>query len=144
MPEARQWMETGSAYDLMQRAEVGVVASGTATLEAACFGLPYLLVYKVNPITYIAAKTVVRIKHIGIVNVLAGETVIKEMVQGKFVPETLSKEVVGLLQDRVAREALIARLGAVVATLGEGGAYGRAAEAVLAQLGAAEVEEAKA
>lgn len=144
MPEARHWIETGSAYDLMQRAEVGVVASGTATLEAACFGLPYLLVYKVNPVTYMVGKAVVRIKHLGIVNILAGETVVKEMIQDQFVPEGLAQEVHRLLQDPSAREALAARLAQVVATLGEGGAYGRAAEAVLNQLGAAEVAHLKA
>jgi lipid-A-disaccharide synthase len=144
MPGARSWIETGSVYDLMQRAEVGVVASGTATLEAACFGLPYLLVYKVNPLTYVVGKAVVRIKHLGIVNILAGETVVKEMIQHDFVPEKLAQELLRLLQDQSAREALSARMSEVVATLGEGGAYGRAAEAVLAQLGAAELAEAKA
>jgi lipid-A-disaccharide synthase len=143
MPGARSWIETGSVYDLMQRAEVGVVASGTATLEAACFGLPYLLVYKVNPITYVVGKAVVRIKHLGMVNILAGETVVKEMIQQDFVPEKLAQELLRLLQDQSAREALSAKMHEVVATLGEGGAYGRAAEAVLSQLDAAEVAEAK-
>lgn len=142
MPEAGRWIETGSVYDLMQRAEVGVVASGTATLEAACFGLPYLLVYKVNPLTYVVGKAVVRIKHLGIVNILAGETVVQEMIQDRFEPDALAREVLHLLQDETARGALATRLGQVVATLGEGGAYGRAAEAVLTQLGAAEVTPA--
>jgi lipid-A-disaccharide synthase len=142
--EARSWIETGSVYDLMQRAGVGIVASGTATLEAACFGLPYTLVYKVNPITYAAGKLVVRIKHLGIVNILAGETVVKEMIQGQFVPEKLAAETLRLMQDQGAREALTARLAATVTLLGEGGAYGRAAEAVLAQLETAEVAHAKA
>jgi lipid-A-disaccharide synthase len=142
MPEARQWVETGSVYDLMQRAEVGVVASGTATLEAACFGLPYLLVYKVNPVTYTVGKAVVRIKHLGIVNILAGETVVKEMIQGDFQAGRLADELCRLLGDPSAREALTARLGEVVATLGEGGAYGRAAEAVLQQLHAAKAADA--
>lgn len=144
MPEARRWIETGSVYDLMQRAEVGIVASGTATLEAACFGLPYLLVYKVNPLTAAVGRAVVRIKHLGIVNILAGETVVKEMVQGRFKPEKLTKEVLHLLQDKDARDALTARLGEVVAALGEGGAYGRAAEAIITQLNTADIALAKA
>jgi lipid-A-disaccharide synthase len=144
MPEAREWIETGSVYDLMQRAGVGVVASGTATLEAACLGLPYLLVYKVNPITYAVGKAVVRIKHLGIVNILAGETVVREMLQGNLTPENLSRELLRLLRDTVARDALSANLAKVVATLGEGGAYGRAAAAVLNQLSASEISHAKA
>jgi lipid-A-disaccharide synthase len=144
MPEARQWIETGSVYDLMQRAEVGVVASGTATLEAACFGLPYLLVYKVNPLTYVVGKTVVKIKHLGIVNVLAGETVVKELIQGDCAPDKLASELLLLLRTPSMREGLAARLDQVVGTLGEGGAYGRAAEAVLNQLGAQEIAQANA
>lgn len=134
MPEARTWVEVGSVYDLMQRAEVGVVASGTATMEAACFGLPYALVYHVNPMTYVAAKAVVRIKHIGMVNVLAGREVVKELVQGKMRPALISAEMVRLLQDPAAREALRRELADVVATLGEGGAYARAAKAVMLEL----------
>ena len=134
MPEAVRWIEVGSAQDLMQRAQVGIVASGTATLEAACFGLPYVLVYHVNPVTYAAAKIVVRIKHIGMVNVLAGREVVKEMVQGKMQPEKLCAEMLHLLQDQAAREALVADFAEVVATLGEGGAYRRAADAVMAEL----------
>lgn len=144
MPDARRWIETGSVYDLMQRAEVGVVASGTATLEAACFGLPYLLVYKVNPVTYAVGKAVVRIKHLGIVNILAGETVVQELVQGRFKPEKLAKEVLHLAQNRDAREALAGRLGEVVAKLGEGGAYARAAEAIVTELHMADAAQAKA
>jgi lipid-A-disaccharide synthase len=134
MPEARSWVEVGSVYDLMQRAQVGLVASGTATLEAACFGLPYLLVYKVNALTYVVGKAVVRIKFIGMVNVLAGRQVVKEMVQGAFKPEKLSRETLHLLQDKEAREALKVELAEVVAQLGEGGAYRRAADAVMSEL----------
>lgn len=134
MPEAARWVEVGTVYDLMQRVEVGAVASGTATLEAACFGLPYVLVYKVNAMTYAVGKSVVKIKHLGMVNILAGETVVQELVQHEFTPEALSTSLVTLMKDDAAREALTKRLGKVVATLGEGGAYRRAAEAVLAQL----------
>ncbi len=131
MPEARQWIETGTVYDLMQRAEVGAVASGTATLEAACFGLPYALVYQVNGLTYAVAKTVVRIKNIGIINVLAQRDVVKELVQGDLNADTLAAEMVDLLNNDARRHALEADLAGVVATLGQGGAYKRAAQAVM-------------
>jgi len=136
LPEAKQWIEVGTVYELMQRAQVGIVASGTATLEAACFGLPYLLVYKVNALTYVVGKTVVRIKYLGIINVLAGNDapVVKEMVQGLCKPDLLAKETLVLLKDPSARELLVSRLQGVVIQLGEGGAYRRAAEAVTAQL----------
>ncbi len=130
MPEAKRWIETGTVYDLMQRAEAGAVASGTATLEAACFGLPYTLIYNVSWPTYIAAKVVVRIKHLGIVNILAKREVVQELVQGALNPDTLAKATVDLLTSPDKRAHLQADLAAVVATLGTGGAYARAAKAV--------------
>jgi len=130
MPEARQWIETGTVYDLMQRASAGAVASGTATLEAACFGLPYTLVYRVSPATYLAAKTLVRIRHIGIVNVLAGREVVRELVQGGLSAETLAAEMLSLLTDTDRRARLEGELAEVVAGLGAGGAYARAAAVV--------------
>lgn len=130
MPEAKGWVETGTVYDLMQRSQVGAVASGTATLEAACFGLPYVLVYRVNAITFAVAKMVVKIKKIGIVNVLAKRDVVPELVQGDLTSDSLAAEMVSLLTDDQRRHALEADMASVVATLGEGGAYRRAAEEV--------------
>ncbi len=131
MKEARSWIETGTVYDLMQRAQVGAVASGTATLEAACLGLPYALVYKVTTFTYLAAKFVVRIKNLGIINILAGRDVVPELVQGQLNPTELSRQMIHWLQNEGLREALVADLASVVATLGEGGAYRRAANVCL-------------
>lgn len=130
MPEAKMWIEVGTVYDLMQRSEVGAVASGTATLEAACFGLPYALVYKVNGLTYAVAKAVVRIKHIGIINVLAKREVVREMVQGNLTSDALAAQMVDLLTHDQHRKELQEDLASVVATLGAGGAYARAASAV--------------
>jgi lipid-A-disaccharide synthase len=130
MPEAKRWIETGTVYDLMQRAEAGAVASGTATLEAACFGLPYTLVYNVSWPTYVVGKLVVKIKHLGIVNILAGREVVRELVQGDLSADTLAQTTTELLLDSGRRESLQADLAAVVAALGSGGAYARAAKAV--------------
>lgn len=135
MPDAKTWVETGTVYDLMQRCQVGAVASGTATLEAACFGLPYALVYRVNSITFAVAKLVVRIKKIGIINVLAQRDVVRELVQGDLSAETLAAEMVSLLTDEARRVALESDLASVVASLGAGGAYQRAAQEVLKALG---------
>lgn len=130
MPEAKRWIETGTVYDLMQRAQAGAVASGTATLEAACFGLPYTLVYNVSWVTYVVAKLVVRIKHLGIVNILAKREVVKELVQADLTLDTLAKATVELLTNAESRQKLQDDLASVVATLGSGGAYARAARAV--------------
>lgn len=130
MPEARRWIEVGTVYDLMQRSGVAAVASGTATLEAACFGLPYSLVYKVSALTYWIGKMVVRIKNLGIVNILAQRQVVRELVQGDLTPDTLAAEMVDLLQNDRRRHALEAELAGVVAMLGEGGAYVRTAKVI--------------
>lgn len=130
MPEAKRWIETGTVYDLMQRAEAGAVASGTATLEAACFGLPYTLIYNVSWPTYIIGKLVVRIKHLGIVNILARREVVKELVQGQLNAGSLARATGDLLASESKRQQLQKELAEVVATLGSGGAYARAAQAV--------------
>lgn len=131
MPEAKQWIETGTVYDLMQRAEVGAVASGTATLEAACFGLPYVLVYHVNWLTYTVGKMVVRIKNLGIVNILAGRDVVRELIQHDLTPDSLAREMADLLLYEERRRHLADDLSGVVSTLGEGGSYARAARIVV-------------
>lgn len=131
MPDAKRWVEAGTVYDLMQRADVGAVASGTATLEAACFGLPYALVYTVSWPTYVVGKLLVHVKHLGMVNILAGREVVTELVQHEFTAEKVAEEMIGLLTDAGKREQLQQSMKEVVAGLGEGGAYARAAEAAL-------------
>jgi len=130
MPEAKRWIEAGTVYDLMQRAEAGAVASGTATLEAACFGLPYTLIYNVSWPTFVIGKLVVRIKHLGIINILAKREVVKELVQGKLSANTLAKATIDLLSNTAKRQQMQQQLAEVVATLGSGGAYARAAKTV--------------
>jgi len=131
MPEAAAWIEVGTVYDLMQRVQVGAVASGTATLEAACFGLPYALVYKVNGFTYVVGKALVNIKYLGIINILAGREVVRELVQGDCTAEKVSRQLLSLLGEGSVRNTLVADLADTVALLGEGGAYEKAARAVM-------------
>jgi lipid-A-disaccharide synthase len=120
----------GTSRELMCRAAAGVVASGTATLEAACLGLPYCLVYKVAWLTAVVARRVMSVKFLGIVNVIAGREVVKELLQERVSGGTIAEELERLLGDAAARSRLQADLAEVVATLGEGGSHRRAAEAV--------------
>ena len=117
----------GNAHDLMQRAAAGLVASGTATLEAAYFGLPHALVYKVAWLTYEIGRRVVKVPHLGIVNILAGREVVREFIQHAATPTALAAELTRLLDDPAARQSLQHDLATVVATLGQGGAYTRTA-----------------
>ena len=106
----------------------------TATLEAGYYGLPYVLVYRVAPLTYLLAKMLVKIKRVGLVNILAGEDVVEELIQGAASPEPVTRALKTLLESPAAREAMQARLAATVAKLGGGGAHERAAQAVAAWL----------
>lgn len=123
-------VNVGESHALMQRACCAVIASGTATLEAAYYGLPYCLVYRVAPLTYAAAKVLVKIKHIGIVNILAGEEVVKELVQGAADPSVVSRILLDFLESPERREVLRARLAETCSKLGGPGAHEKAAGAV--------------
>jgi lipid-A-disaccharide synthase len=129
---ADEWItvNSGESHSLMQRACCAVIASGTATLEAAYYGLPYCLVYRVAPLTYVAARLLVKIKHIGIVNILAGEEVVREFIQADAEPSPVSQTLRSFLESPEQREALQCRLAETSNKLGGPGAHERAARAV--------------
>ncbi len=129
-------IEKFPAHEIMQRAAVGVVASGTATLEAACLGLPYCLTYKVAWLTALVARQVMKVDFLGIVNVMAGREVVRELLQEKSTGPVIADELERLLSDDVVRNALQDDIARVVAMLGEGGSHERAASCVIAALGA--------
>ena len=124
----------GGSHSLMQRACCAVIASGTATLEAAYYGLPYCLVYRLAPLSYGLAKLLVKIELIGLVNILAGELVVEELIQSKAEPVAVARSLKGFLESPAKREALQARLAATSAKLGGKGAHQHAARAVVGWL----------
>jgi len=117
----------GNSHALMQRSTCGVVASGTATLEAAALGLPYCLVYKVAWPTWLVGKMLVKVDFIGLVNILAGEKVVQELIQRDANPDQLESILTQLLTDEAERERLRNRLLETASKLGEPGAHHRAA-----------------
>ena len=125
--------ETAAA---MQRASVGIIASGSATLEAAYFRLPYVLIYKVAWPTYLAARLVVNVKYLGMPNLLANKEVVPEFIQHRARPNTIAKAALQLINDPAARDEMISEFDRIVAKLGEGGASERAARAIVEELGA--------
>jgi lipid-A-disaccharide synthase len=110
-------IEVGHSFEWMQRVWAGVVASGTASLEAGCVKMPYVLVYKVNALTYWIAKMVVKIKFIGIVNIIANEKVVTELVQGKCEPIQLKNELSHLILDEHHRGVMLEKLDSLVSQL---------------------------
>ncbi len=123
-----------TSHELMQRAIAGMVCSGTATLEAAFFGLPLCVVYKVAWLTWIVGKQLVRVPFIGMPNVLAGREIARELLQSDATAEAVANETLRLVTNSEHREALQADLAKVIAGLGERGAAARAAAAILQEL----------
>jgi lipid-A-disaccharide synthase len=110
---------------------VSVVASGTATVEAALLGAPMVVVYRLAPLTYLLGRRLVKVPHFAMANLIAGERVVPEVIQRELTPERVAAEVRALLDAPARREVMRARLAEVRRKLGEPGASGRAAAVVL-------------
>lgn len=118
-------------YELMATADALLVSSGTATLEAACFGTPMVVVYKMAPLSYVLARMVVRIPDIGLVNVVAKERVVPELIQRDATPKRLAGAVAAFLSDPRLAEHTSRALLAVRDKLGTPGASDRVARMAL-------------
>jgi lipid-A-disaccharide synthase len=127
-------IKTGDSAGLMQRAAAGVVASGSATLEAAYFRFPFVLIYKVAGLTYLAARLVVRVPHLGMPNLLAGKEIVPEFIQHRAEPAAIFSEVLSLLDDQTKRNGMVAEFDAIMSQLGEGGASQLAAREIISEL----------
>jgi lipid-A-disaccharide synthase len=125
---------TADAAGTMQRVFAGMVASGTATLEAAYFRLPFVLVYKVSWPTYFAARLVLKTKHLGMPNVLAGREILPEFIQHEARPDTISQAVLKLMNDQAARAVMVSEFDSIIEKLGETGASAKAARVILGEL----------
>jgi lipid-A-disaccharide synthase len=124
-----------ASYPVLRAATAGLLKSGTTTLEAAVTGLPHVIGYRTNPITYAIARRVVKIPHIGLVNVVAEREVSREFVQDAFVPGAVADALEPLLTvGSAARATAIEALAAVRARLGSPGAADRVAEMALGML----------
>jgi lipid-A-disaccharide synthase len=127
-------IKVGETAEIMQRAFAGIVASGSATLEAAYFRMPFALIYRVAWPTYFAGRLLVKVKYLGMPNVLADHEVVPEFIQHRARPRDLAKAVLRLLDDAGARQQMIWEFDKIAAQLGESGASERAAKAILAEI----------
>lgn len=120
----------------LRHARAAVVASGTATVEAALMGTPFVVVYRVSPLTYLLGRPLVKVPHFAMVNLIAGREIVPELVQRDFTGERVSQELNPLISGGEKRERMVAELAQVAEKLHSpslsGTAAGRAAEAVLA------------
>ncbi|MGH7420891.1 MAG: lipid-A-disaccharide synthase, partial [Candidatus Rokuibacteriota bacterium] len=121
----------GRTYEVMAAADALLVASGTATLEAALLGAPMVVCYRVSPLSELIARTLARVRWIGLPNLVSGREVVPELIQREVTGLRLAEEAARLLDDPVAATAQRAAFKELRARLGEPGVFHRAARAVL-------------
>jgi lipid-A-disaccharide synthase len=119
-----------ATYDLLAAADVAVISSGTATVEAALLGVPMVVIYRVAPFTAFVVRQLARTKLFAMVNLLAGKEIVPELIQDDFTPEGLVRETERLLDSAEAREIMRGELAKVRRTLGPSGAIERAADII--------------
>jgi lipid-A-disaccharide synthase len=117
-------------HEALSAATAAVVASGTATVEAALLGAPMVVVYRLSAWTYRLGRRFVRVPYYAMVNLIAGRRVVPELIQSDFTPDRVAAELLPLLEETAARRTMQAGLSEVREKLGGIGASGRAADAV--------------
>lgn len=122
-------------HDLIRACDAIISVSGTVTLEIALIGTPMVIIYRLATLTYQVAKRVVKIKHIGLCNIVAGETVVRELIQDQANPEEIAAEIERLLSDHAYRDTMTGKLGKMRAQLGCGGAAENVARLALTLCG---------
>ena len=101
----------------LQRARASVIASGTATVEAALIGNPFIVVYRVSRLTYSVAKRVVKVPHVAMINLIAGREAVPELIQSDFTAQHVVSHLQNLLHNEAARTQMQADLAQVSASL---------------------------
>ncbi len=124
----------GATYDALAAADCAIVASGTATVEAALLDVPMVVVYRVSEATAVVARRIVHTSFFSMVNLIMGRRVVPELIQDDFTVEAVEAETRRLLSSAAAREQMRRGLADVRAKLGPGGAIERAADIIAALL----------
>jgi lipid-A-disaccharide synthase len=114
-------------YGVLSRCHLALVTSGTATLEAAIMGIPMVIMYRISFMSFWVAKRVVKVNRIGLVNLVAGEDVVPELIQDEATALRAAREALIILENDRIREEMIRKLREVKAALGRGGASQRTA-----------------
>lgn len=120
------------SYELFKYAKLGIIKSGTSTLEAALFGLPMVIVYKTNALTYFIGKKLVTLRNIGLANIIAGETVVPELIQNAVNTKNILNECSNFLSDASLYKTISEKLKSLKEVLGNKDASKTAAEIIVA------------
>ncbi len=126
----------GPAYIVLAASHLAVAASGTATVEAALAATPTIIVYRISPLSFAVGKKLIRVDHIGMANLLAGERLFPELIQDDFTPARLAEEMVTLLTQPERLGFLKQGLIRIISRLGGPGASRRAAQVAMELLAA--------
>ena len=124
-----------NAYAVIQASDLAIVCSGTATLECALLGTPMLISNRGSFVTYVAAKSVIRVKHLGLPNLILGEKKFPELLQYDATPDKIASSALKILGDEKTQQSMRKACEEVSKRIGETGAGDRAAEEILALLG---------
>lgn len=119
---------SGHTYDVISCADLALVASGTATLETALLGVPMIIVYKISLLSYVIGRLIVDVKNIGLVNIIAGKTIVPELIQKDASGKRIALEALSILKNGERKQEIIKELEAIRGRLGEPGAARRAAQ----------------
>ncbi|MBU0986988.1 MAG: lipid-A-disaccharide synthase [Proteobacteria bacterium] len=121
----------GGVDSIFERCRLVVAASGTVTLECAISGTPMVIIYKVSPVSYWLGKALIRVKHIGLVNLIAGKEIVPELLQHEASPKNIAKVVINMLSDDKKLDRLSIELSSIRNLLGGPGASKRVADIAL-------------
>ncbi|HEX7617485.1 MAG TPA: lipid-A-disaccharide synthase [Verrucomicrobiae bacterium] len=123
--------QIGNLPQALAQADVAVASTGTVTMECAFFGVPAVTLYKTSWFNYEIARRIATVKWATMPNILANEEVFPEFIQDAATPENISRATLELLQNESRRQIIKSQLANIVSSLGEPGAAGRAATAIL-------------
>lgn len=126
----------GNTYELFKYSKAGIIKSGTSTLEAGLFELPCVVVYSTSWLTYVLGKLLVKVKNIALLNIVAGKTVVKELIQDEVTETNIYNSIDELLSNKQKYEATKTSLSKIKNKLGTVKASERTAELILEQINA--------
>ena len=119
---------SGHTYDAISCSDLAIVASGTATLETALLGVPMIIIYKISSLTYFIGKFIVHVKNIGLANIIAGKTIVPELIQEDARGNRIAAEALDILTDAERKQEMIKELAAIRSKLGNPGAARKTAQ----------------
>ena len=124
----------GETQSIIRHAEAGVINSGTASLETALIGTPEVICYIMNPVTFWLAKRIVKLKYVGLGNIILGRGSCKELLQNDCTPDTIMKEVRAMIEDKTYRQKMLDDYAEIRELLGGTGASAAVAKAMIEEL----------